>query len=139
MPTVFPTFPSYYQQKHLPKCAPPRTRVLVSCMLSLTMSAISLQSCKGTYIHWGFTKKIKKKVERLEKTVKSLRQTVRRQSKKINNMKDLIKNLKDNKLVSDMQHELLEQNFEGISKHLFQNQLSNLQMKTNTLTGTVSI
>ena len=45
--------------------------------------------------------------------------------KKIHNLKDLVDSLKQQKLVSDAEQHLLEQNFDGVGKYLFENQIAN--------------
>ena len=45
--------------------------------------------------------------------------------KKIHNLKDLIDSLKQQKLVSNAEQYLLEQNFDGVGKYLFENQIAN--------------
>ena len=57
----------------------------------------------------------------MEKKLHVLQQTVRRQKKKIHTLKDLV----EQKLVSDAEQHLLEQNFDGVGKHLFENQIAN--------------
>ena len=44
-------------------------------------------------------------------------------------MEELMKSLKDKQLVSSQQHNLLDHNFGGVSKCLFENQMENSQLK----------
>ena len=46
---------------------------------------------------------------------------------KNSNMEELMKSLKDKQLVSSQQHSLLDHNFGGVSKCLFENQMENSQ------------
>ena len=64
-------------------------------------------------------------VEKYGKKLHVLQQTVRRQKKKIHNLEDLVDSLKQQKLVSDAEQHLLEQNFDGVGKYLFENQIAN--------------
>ena len=43
----------------------------------------------------------------------------------ITSLKDLVESLKQQKLVSDAEQHLLEQNFDGVGKYLFENQIAN--------------
>ena len=53
------------------------------------------------------------------------RQYVAHERKKFHNLKDLVNSLKQQKLVSDAEQHLLEQNFDGVGKYLFENQIAN--------------
>ena len=58
--------------------------------------------------------------KQLKKTVKILKQKVLWQKKKTENMEELIKSLIDKQLVLSKQHNLLDHNFDGVSKCLFE-------------------
>ena len=68
-------------------------------------------------------------VKQLKKAVKTLKQKVQWQKKKTENMEELIKSPKNKQLVSSQQHNLLDHNFGGVSKCLFENQMENSQFK----------
>ena len=49
---------------------------------------------------------------------------------KMENMEELIKSLEDKQWVSSQQHNLLDHNFGGVSKCLFENQMENSSRQT---------
>ena len=61
------------------------------------------------------------------------RQYVAHERKKIHNLKDLVDSLKQQKLVSDAEQHLLEQNFDGVGKYLFENQIAMQSRQANKL------
>ena len=52
---------------------------------------------------------------------------------KISTLKDFVQSLKENKLVTETEHDLLEQNFEGVSKEIVHNQIYNSRVASKHL------
>ena len=61
----------------------------------------------------------------LKQKVKALKQRVRRCDVRIRNLSALLSVLQKQKLVTDEQHDMLENNFAGVGKKLFQDQIQN--------------
>ena len=59
-----------------------------------------------------------KTVKDLKKRVRVLKEIIRKKNKKISTLKDIVQSLKENKLVTGTEYDLLEQNFEGVSKEI---------------------
>ena len=137
VPSIFQTFPSYYQ-KDIKLRRSPRKRqyvaheVVAPSEVEPSTSGPSPSELQVEHSYFAVPESPTKKVKKLESTVEKygkklhvLQQTVRRQKKKIHNLKDLVNSLKQQKLVSDAQQHLLEQNFDGVGKYLFENQIAN--------------
>ena len=75
--------------------------------------------------------KSKQEIVHLKKKVSALRTKIQRRNKKIKNMGDLLKVLKEQKLVSDEKLALLDHNFSGIAKKLFQEKVRNAKVRTS--------
>ena len=74
-----------------------------------------------------------KKVKELKNRVRVLKEIIRNKNKKISTLKDIVKSLKENKLVTETEHDLLEQNFEGVSKEIVHNQIYNSRVASKHL------
>ena len=66
---------------------------------------------------------------RLRKKIKNLQQRLRRQNKKISSLTDLIKDMRNKKLLGKAPADLLEDQFSGLTLHMFQNQIKNSTRK----------
>ena len=132
VPSIFQTFPSYYQ-KDIKLQRSPRKRqyvaheVVAPSEVEPSASGPSPSELQVEHSYFAVPESPTKKLKKLESTVEKygkklhvLQQTVRRQKKKIHNLKDLVDSLKQQKLVSDAEQHLLEQNFDGVGKYLFE-------------------
>ena len=125
VPTVFPAFPCHLQpKKQLQRKSPKKRKADESSILS------SPSPTKISLIHSYASKitletKLKQseaRISHLKKRVKRAKQNVYRRNLRIQN---LLQTLKKQKLVSDEQHDLLENNFSSVAKELFNDQLRN--------------
>ena len=74
-----------------------------------------------------------KRWKELEKIVRVLKEIIRKKNKKISTLKDIVQSLKENKLVTETKHDLLEHNFEGVSKEIVHNQIYNSRVASKHL------
>ena len=79
------------------------------------------------------TTKNAKKVKELKKRVKVLKEIIQKKNKKISTLKDIVQSLKENKLVTETERDLFEQNFEGVSKEIVHNQIYNSRVASKHL------
>ena len=74
-------------------------------------------------------------VAHLKQKVKALKQRVRRCDVRIRNLSALLSVLQKRKLVTDEQHDMLENNFAGVGKKLFQDQIQYAKVHMGTGTA----
>ena len=73
-------------------------------------------------------------MKELKKRVRVLKEIIQKKNKKMSILKDIVQSLKENKLVTETEHDLLEQNFEGVSKQIVHNQIYNSRVASSVST-----
>ena len=125
VPSIF-NFPEHLQKKDT-KRKPPAKRKMPEPKPKQE-SPSKVVRCIGMDHTYSSTKKCPSAtITKLSKELKAIREKVRRRDRRIHNLNDLFKSLKEKQFVADKKLQLLQHNFSGTAKHLFQNQQKNQQ------------
>ena len=119
-----------YKKKKVTRKSP-KKRFFVEPEITFEPSPTKI--AKVSVVDHAYSKKSQPEAEvsQLRKHVKILKQKVRQRNKRMKCMKDLMKSLKEKQLIAAIEHEVLSHNFNGVSKHLFDDQMKNSKTESN--------
>lgn len=119
VPSVFPKYPKHLHEKCVKKR---KTRNSTS---STKLPVYVNENKRYIPVAVDNSVALQEKIKLMQKKIKSLQQKVRRREKKMKSMKDLIGELKNRKLITEASADNLEDQFSGITKEVFRNELRN--------------
>ena len=128
VPSIFQAFPKHLQAKPKKERQLPKKRKLTDSLplSSPSPSNVAFDHAYASKADVASKAKVSaNQVAHLKQKVKALKQRVRRCDVRIRNLSALLSVLQKQKLVTNEQHDMLENNFSGVGKKLFQDQIQN--------------
>ena len=126
VPSISEAFPKHLQAKPKKERQVPKKRKLTDSLPLSSPSKIAFGCAYASKADVASKDKVSaNQVAQLKQKVKALKQRVERRDFRIRNLAALLSVLQKQKLVTDEQHDMLENNFSGVGKKLFQDQIQN--------------